>query len=55
MIFYENPLLDFHEISCLIFLKLGKLLQNLSSAAVVIGALRANSKKKMDTLNTFVH
>ena len=46
MIFHENRLLvdDSHVISCLdiIFLrKLGKMSQNLSSAAVVIGALRA--------------
>ena len=42
MIFYENRLLadDSHEISYLIFQKLGKMSQNLSSAAVVIGALR---------------
>ena len=40
MIFNENHLLtdNFHEILCLIFLeKIGKLLENLSSAAVVIG------------------
>ena len=43
MIFHENRLLpdDSHVISYLIFVeKLGKLSQNLSSAAVVIGALR---------------
>ena len=42
MIFHMNRLLadDSHEISYLIFQKLGKMLQNLSSAAVVIGALR---------------
>ena len=42
MIFHENRLLadDSHEVSCLIFFKLGKMLENLSSAAVVIGALR---------------
>ena len=43
MIFHENRLLadDSHVISCLIFFqKLGKIRQNLSSAAVVIGALR---------------
>ena len=34
----------FHEISYLIFFrKLGKMSQNLSSAAVVIGALRVNA------------
>ena len=41
--FHENRLLadDSHEISYLIFFqKLGKLLPYLSSAAVVIGALR---------------
>ena len=43
MIFHENCLLadDSHVISYLIFCrKLGKISQNLSSAAVVIGALR---------------
>ena len=43
MIFQENRLLadDSHEISYIIFFqKLGKRSQNLSSAAVVIGALR---------------
>ena len=46
MIFRENHLLadDSHEISYLIFFrKLGKMSQNLSSAAVVIGALRVNA------------
>ena len=46
MIFHENRLLaeDSHEISFLIsFRKLGKTLQNLSSAAVIIGALRVNT------------
>ena len=46
MIFHENCLLadDSHVISYLIFCqKLGKMLQKLSSAAVVIGALRVNS------------
>ena len=44
MVFHENRLLadDSHEISYLIFRKLRKMLQNLSSAAVVIGALRVN-------------
>ena len=44
MIFHENRLLadDSHIISYLIFVeKLGKMSQHLSSAAVVIGALRA--------------
>ena len=42
MIFHEYRLLalDSHEISYLSFQKLGKMLQNLSSAAVVIGYLR---------------
>ena len=43
MIFHENRLLsadDSYEISYLIFL--GKLLQNLSSTGVVIGALQVN-------------
>ena len=46
MIFHENCLLadNSHEISYLIFFrKLGKMSQNLSSAAVVIGAIRVNS------------
>ena len=46
MIFHESRLLadDSHEISYLIFVeKLGKVSQNLSSAAVVIGALRGNN------------
>ena len=45
MIFHENrlPADDSHEISYLIFFqKLGKMTQNLSSAAVVIGAFRTN-------------
>ena len=44
MIFHDNCLLadDSHEISFLIFFKKNeKMSQNLSSAAVVIGALRA--------------
>ena len=47
MIFHENCLLadDSHEISYLIyFRKLGNILQNLSFAAVVIGALRVKTK-----------
>ena len=42
MIFHENRLLadDSHEISYLIFLKKEKDVANLSSAAVMIGALR---------------
>ena len=46
MIFHENCLLAddlMNEISYLIFVeKLGNISQNLSSAAVVIGALRVN-------------
>ena len=45
MIFHENHLLadNSHEISYPIFCqKLGKMSQNLSSAAVVIGTLRVN-------------
>ena len=44
MIFHEYRLLadDSHETSYLIFSKIKKMLQNLSSAAVVIGALRVN-------------
>ena len=43
--FHDNPLLadDYYEISCL-FRKSGKQSQNLSSAAVVIGALRLIAK-----------
>ena len=46
IIFHENPLLaDSHEILYLIFFqKLGKMLQNLLSAAVMIGALRVINK-----------
>ena len=42
MIFHLNRLLatDSHEILSLIFRYLGKVLQNMSSVAVVIGALR---------------
>ena len=45
MIFHENRLLadDSHEISYLFFRKLGKMSQNLSSAAAVIGDLRVNN------------
>ena len=48
MIFHENRLLadDSHVISYLIFCqKIGKMSQNLSSAAVVIGALRVKYLK----------
>ena len=46
MIFHENRLLadDSLEISYLIFRKLVKMSQNLSSAAVVIGALRVKTE-----------
>ena len=42
MTFHENRLLadDSHEVPFLIFFKFDKMWQNLSSAAVVIGALR---------------
>ena len=42
MIFHENRLLadDSHEISYLIFSKIGKDVANCVSAAIVIGALR---------------
>ena len=45
MIFHENCLLpdNSHVISYLLCRKLGKMSQNLSSAAVVIGALRVNT------------
>ena len=45
MMVHENRLLAdaSHEIACLIFFKkIGKMPQNLSSAVVVIGALRVN-------------
>ena len=48
MIFHENCLLagNSHEISYLIFFqKIGKMSENLSSAAVVIGALRVKLRK----------
>ena len=48
MIFHENRLLadDYHEISYLIFFrKLRRILQNFSSAAVVIGTLRVNLRQ----------
>ena len=57
MVFRENRLLadDSHEISCLIFFqKLGKSLQNLSPAAVVIGALRVNGTNLALTLYLLV-
>ena len=50
MIFHENRLLadDSHEISFLIPLKKrGKMSQDLSSAAVVIGTLRVNISQQL--------
>ena len=49
MIFHENclPADNSHEISYLIFKKLGKMLQNLSSAAVVIGAIRVKADQNL--------
>ena len=55
MLFHENRLLaeDSHEISYLIFVKnWEKMLQNLSSAAVVIGALR---DKIVSFISTSIH
>ena len=56
MIFYENCLLadNSHEISYLIFPKI-KMSQNLLSAAVVIGTLRAKTylRKKQVDLHAF--
>ena len=44
MIVHENRLLadDFHEISYFFFSKIVRMWQNVSSAAVVIGALKVN-------------
>ena len=53
MIFYENRLLtdDSHEIPFLIFCpKIGKMLHNLPSAAVVIGAFRVKRSKWMRSI-----
>ena len=57
MIFHENRLLadDSHDIShgisyLIFFRKLRKMLQNLSSAAVVIGALRVKVEIKFDSV-----
>ena len=49
MIFHENRLLadGSHELSYLIFSKIGKDVKNVSSAAVVIGALRVNGKNTL--------
>ena len=56
MIFNENRLLadNSHEISYLIFRKLGKMLQNLSSAAVVIGAIRVRGCNIYDNYMDYV-
>ena len=45
MVFHGNSLLadDSHEISYLIFSNIEKMSQNLSSASVVIGALRVKT------------
>ena len=54
MIFHENCLLadNSHEILylTLLFQKLGKMLEHLSSAAVVIGALRVKNEKNWVSL-----
>ena len=52
MIFHENRLLedDSHEISYLFFRKLGKMSQNLSSAAVMIGALRVKLESSLSPI-----
>ena len=54
MIFHENRLLedDSHEISYLIifFRKLGKMSQDLSSAAVVVGALRVKLESSLSQI-----
>ena len=54
-IFHEIRLLadDSHDISYLIFVKLGKLSQRLSSAAVVLDALRVIKYKLFKALNNF--
>ena len=58
MIVHENCLLadNSHEISHLIFFqKLGKMPENVSSAAVVIGALRINSVHNMNVNTCISH
>ena len=57
MIFYENPLLadDSHEIYLIFVKKLGKISQNLSSGAVVIGALRVKNRKMEGIFNYVVN
>ena len=57
MIFHENRLWadNFHETSYLIFFfKLGKMSQNLSSAAVMIGTLRVKYTGNVCELYCFV-
>ena len=60
MIFHENRLLadNSHEISYLFFFKLGKMAQNLSSAAVVMDTLKVKtqtcSMKKLQLLRILV-
>ena len=44
---WQTILMKYHT---LFFQKLGKILQNLSSAAVVIGTLRVNFEKKINRL-----
>ena len=55
MIFHENRLLsnDSHEIACFFFRKLEKMSQDLSSAAVLIGALMVNLHEKQFLFNSF--
>ena len=56
MIFHDNRLLadDSHEMSYLIFFrKLEKMSQKLSSAAVVVGALRVKTDSMFSYLNSF--
>ena len=57
MIFHENRLLadDSHEISYLIFSKIGEDVQILSSAAVVIAALRVNCACTVISLRPFMN
>ena len=52
MIFHENRLLadDSREISYLIYFKLGKMSQNVLSAAVMIGALRVKFHLNLEIL-----
>ena len=57
MIFHENLLLadDSHEVSYLIFFrKLGKMSQNVLSAAVVIGALRVNPRSTLQSVDLII-